>query len=97
MVDTEVWTQITPLEFKNSFAHLWRGKDGDWQVKLADYVGTIDLKAETLKAAFDEVKDIYLEKKYLQPKKRKIAREGRKAKPKPKKAKKNVTKTKTSK
>lgn len=90
MVDTDIWTQIHPLKFQSSFALLWR--EDIWKVKLTDYDDTIDLKAETLKVAFEEVRTIFLEKKYLQPKKRKIAREGKKATKK-----KNVVKRKTSK
>ncbi len=94
MVDFEVYEQVTPLEFRSSFAHLWRGDDGKWIVKFTDYHLTIDLKAETLKDAFEEVKKSYLEKKYLEVKKRKVAREGKKAKPKAKKGKNRVSKTK---
>lgn len=67
----EDWERITPLEFKNSFAHLWRDENGTWRCKLVDYAIAQDLKAESLKDAIPEVEQMFLIKKYLEPAKRK--------------------------
>lgn len=89
----EDWERITPLEFRSSFAHLWRDENGTWRCKLSDYPVAQDLKAESLKDAVPEVEALFLAKKYLEPpKSRKSSYKPTKLKGVKKKAKKAVKK-----
>lgn len=72
MVDD--WERITPLEFKSSFAHIWRNQHSEWCCLFADHDSEITLRVETLKDAISTAENMFLEKKYKQPKAKKIVK-----------------------
>lgn len=90
----EDWERITALEFKNTYAHIWRTEYGEWVCKFTDWDSKIQLKVDSLRDALDKASKMFIEAKYKQSKK---APRIKKIKPTGKKAKKNVNTRKASK